>query len=167
MCLSICFREPRESEFRPMAEDQTILQNDGGVLPTGSYFVVTSGLLPCLDIMLMGLDQPAQWMRVVLTEERARYRVPSPLHSRDSPNQSPIPRVLDIDSNLHSMLDSTFTFRVRTRDRHCMISNVDNSGLGYYGQQACHIIPRSQLEHVLPVFLCLIGSGSSITCKGI
>ena len=106
MCLSICFREPREGEFRLMAElDQSLLPNDGGILRTGNYFVVTSGLLICVDIMLSGLGQPAQWMRVVLTEERARYRLPSPRHS---PNHTPTPRVRDISLNLHSMLDSTF-----------------------------------------------------------
>jgi hypothetical protein len=45
MCLSICFREPRQGEFRLMAEDQSLLPNDGGTLRTGNYFVVTSGLL--------------------------------------------------------------------------------------------------------------------------
>lgn len=38
--------------------------------------------------------------------------------------------------------------RVRRRDRSCVISRIDHSALNFYGQQACHIIPRNHYDFV-------------------
>jgi hypothetical protein len=46
MCLNICFQQPRGGEFRLMAEDQSLLPNDGSILQSGSYYVVTASILP-------------------------------------------------------------------------------------------------------------------------
>lgn len=48
MCLNICFQQPRSGEFRLMAEDRSLLPNDGSILPAGSYYVVTASLSPLL-----------------------------------------------------------------------------------------------------------------------
>lgn len=44
-CLGICFQQPHPDDFRLLADDQTILQNDGNILPVGQYYVISSSLL--------------------------------------------------------------------------------------------------------------------------
>jgi hypothetical protein len=41
-----------------------------------------------------------------------------------------------------------FKDRVRERDRRCVISSLDTSGLGWVNLEACHIIPRSHASYV-------------------
>jgi hypothetical protein len=48
ICLNICFQQPRSGECRLMAQDKSFLSNDGTILPNGSYYVVSRGLLSSL-----------------------------------------------------------------------------------------------------------------------
>ena len=44
-CLALCFDQPIPNNFRLMDGSQTILPNDGTILPVGNYFVIAASLL--------------------------------------------------------------------------------------------------------------------------
>ena len=44
--LEICFREPRQSEFRLLNNNGIILPRDENIVPIGNYFVVSASCLP-------------------------------------------------------------------------------------------------------------------------
>lgn len=45
-CLELCFREPRAREFQLLAADGVLLRRDAAIVRTGSYTVVSRGILP-------------------------------------------------------------------------------------------------------------------------